>query len=102
MTGGFWLRLKHEESARFSMLLATPIIAGAGILEIPKLLKATSAGLLQTSLIGGAVAGLFALISVYILMKWFKKKEINAMSPFAYYCWIVGLLMLGSRLFNII
>ena len=61
-----------------------------------------SAGLLQTSLIGGVVAGLFALISVYILMKWFKKKEINAMRPFAYYCWIVGLLMLGSRLFNII
>ena len=102
MTAGFWMGLKHEESARFSMLLATPIIAGAGILEIPKLLKSTSAGLLKTSLIGGVVAGIFALISVYILMKWFKKKEINAMRPFAYYCWIVGLLMLGSRLFNII
>jgi len=102
MTAGFWMGLKHEESARFSMLLATPIIAGAGILEIPKLLKSTSVGILQTSLIGGVVAGIFALISVYILMKWFKKKEINAMRPFAYYCWIVGVLILGSHLFNII
>ena len=29
MTVGFWMGLKHEESARFSMLLATPIIADA-------------------------------------------------------------------------
>ena len=98
MTAGFWMGLKHEESARFSMLLATPIIAGAGILEIPKILKSSNPGLLQTSLIGGVVAGIFAFISVYILMKWFKKKEINAMRPFAYYCWIVGILVLGSNL----
>ena len=101
MTAGFWMGLKHEESARFSMLLATPIIAGAGILEIPKLIKSNSPGLLQMSLIGGIVAGLFAFISVYILMKWFNKKEINAMRPFAYYCWIAGVLILGSRLLKI-
>jgi len=98
MTAGFWMGLKHEESARFSMLLATPIIAGAGILEVPKLIKSTSHDLLQTSLIGGIVAGIFAFISVYILMTWFKKKEINAMRPFAYYCWIAGILILGSKL----
>jgi undecaprenyl-diphosphatase len=98
MTAGFWMGLKHEESARFSMLLATPIIAGAGILELPKLLKPGTQGLLQTSLLGGVVAGIFAFISVLILMRWFKKKEINAMRPFAYYCWIVGILILGTNL----
>ena len=97
MTAGFWMGLKHEESARFSMLLATPIIAGAGILEVPKLIKSSNPGLLQTSLIGGIVAGIFAFISVYILIKWFRRKEINAMRPFAYYCWIVGILILGSK-----
>jgi undecaprenyl-diphosphatase len=98
MTAGFWSGLKHEASARFSMLLATPIIAGASILEVPKILKSHTPGLMQTSLIGGVVAGVFAFLSVWILMKWFKKKEINAMRPFAYYCWIVGAIVLITKL----
>jgi undecaprenyl-diphosphatase len=98
MTAGFWMGLKHEESARFSMLLATPIIAGAGILEAPKLLKSSAHGLLQTSLVGGVIAGIFAFIRELILMRWFKKKEINAMKPFAYYCWAVGIAVLATHL----
>ncbi|CAA7603034.1 undecaprenyl-diphosphate phosphatase [Acididesulfobacillus acetoxydans] len=97
MTAGFWVGLKHEESARFSMLLATPIIAGAGILEIPKLIKHGGHGLFLTALSGGIFAGIFAFIAVYILMHWFKKKEINAMKPFAYYCWMLGGLVLLSH-----
>lgn len=97
MTAGFWMGLKHEASARFSMLLAAPIIAGASILEIPKLFIPANRALLQTSLIGGAVAGVCALISVSLLMKWFHKKEVNAMRPFAFYCWIVGAAVLVSH-----
>lgn len=99
MTAGFWMGLKHEASARFSMLLATPIIIGAGILEVPKLIKSGVHGLFQISLIGGIMSGLFAFISVWILMHWFKKNEIDAMRPFAYYCWIVGALILVTRIF---
>ncbi|WP_407307019.1 undecaprenyl-diphosphate phosphatase [Desulfosporosinus sp. SB140] len=98
ITAGFWMGLKHEEAARFSMLLATPIIAGASVLEIPKLIKHGSHGLLLTSLTGGLFAGVFAFIAVSILMRWFRKKEISAMKPFAYYCWIVGGLILLTRL----
>ncbi|WP_026881440.1 undecaprenyl-diphosphate phosphatase [Clostridium akagii] len=97
ITAGFWMGLKHEESARFSMLLATPIIAGASILEIPKLFKPANRPLLQIGIIGGIAAGICALISVNILMRWFNKKEINAMRPFSYYCWIVGGLILISH-----
>lgn len=98
MTAGFWAGLKHEASARFSMILATPIIAGASILEVPKILKSHTPGLMQISLVGGAVAGVFAFISVWILMNWFKRKEINAMRPFAYYCWAVGAIVLLTKL----
>lgn len=97
MTAGFWMGLKHEAAARFSMLLATPIIAGASLLEVPKLAKSGVHGLLQTSLIGGAAAGLFAYFSVWMLMRWFKRHEIDAMRPFAYYCWGVGALVLVTR-----
>ncbi len=97
MTAGFWMGLKHEQAAHFSMLLATPIIAAASILEIPKLAKSGTQGLFGISLIGGLLAGIFAYISVYLLMRWFKKKEFDAMRPFAYYCWTVGALTLLSR-----
>lgn len=97
MTAGFWMGLKHEASAKMSMLLATPIILGASILEVPKLAKSGTHGLLPMSLFGGVLAGVFAYISVWILMKWFKTKEINAMKPFAIYCWVVGALILISR-----
>ncbi|MEC0226542.1 undecaprenyl-diphosphate phosphatase [Paenibacillus alba] len=85
--------LRHEASARFSMLLATPIIVGASILEVPKLRTGMN-GLLSMSLIGGVLSGVFALLAVWALMKWFKKHEFQAMKPFAYYCWIVGAIIL--------
>ncbi|KEQ25639.1 undecaprenyl-diphosphate phosphatase [Paenibacillus tyrfis] len=95
MTAGFWMGLKHEASARFSMLLATPIIVGASILEIPKL-KSGMNGLLGMSIVGGVLSGIFALLAVWLLMRWFKTHEIKAMRPFAYYCWIVGAIVLLS------
>ncbi|MGZ4164576.1 MAG: undecaprenyl-diphosphate phosphatase, partial [Tumebacillaceae bacterium] len=90
MVAGFWMGLKHEAAARYSMLLATPVILGANLLEIPKIAKAGVHGLLSMSLLGGLFSGVFAYISVWVLMNWFKKQEINAMRPFAWYCWIVG------------
>lgn len=98
MTAGFWMGLKHEESARFSMLLATPIIIGAGIIEVPKLLHTGLADLFQVSLIGGVASGIAAFMSVWALMKWFHTNEISAMKPFAWYCWIVGIGVLISNM----
>lgn len=97
MTAGFLMRLKHEDSARFSMLLAVPAILGATILEVPKLFKAQNHAILMTSAFGGVVAGICAIISVSALMKWFNKKEVNAMRPFSYYCWVMGTIVIISH-----
>lgn len=99
MTAGFWMGLKHQESVRFSMLLATPIIIGAGILEVPKLMHTGMGDLLQISLIGGVISGIAAFLSVWVLMKWFHTNEISAMRPFAWYCWIVGAGVFISQFF---
>jgi undecaprenyl-diphosphatase len=99
ITAGFWVGLKHEAAARFSMLLATPIIIGAGIVEVPKLLKTGMSGLFQISLLGGIFSGVFAYLSVWFLMTWFKKHEFQAMRPFAIYCWVVGIIVLISFIF---
>lgn len=94
MVAGFWAGLSHGAAARFSMLLATPIIVGASVLEIPKLAHQADAATFQTAVVGGVVAGIVAYLSVCILMSWFKRNEINAMRPFAIYCWVVGALVL--------
>jgi undecaprenyl-diphosphatase len=90
MVAGFWAGLKHEASARFSMLLATPIIAGAGVLVVPKMIRTADAETVRMGLIGGVASGVFAFIAVWALMRWFRKHEINAMGPFAIYCWLLG------------
>jgi undecaprenyl-diphosphatase len=42
IVGGLFVGLRHEDAACFSFLLATPIIIGAAVLEIPKLLHAAA------------------------------------------------------------
>ncbi|HLZ65936.1 MAG TPA: undecaprenyl-diphosphate phosphatase [Aliidongia sp.] len=94
MVAGFWAGLTHEAAARFSFLLAAPIILGASILELPKLAHAP-AGTMGNASIGGVASGIVAFLSVWALMIWFRKHEVNAMRPFAIYCWIVGALVLA-------
>lgn len=91
---GLGVGLSHAQSARFSFLLAAPIIAGAAVLEVPKLLHANAAGeiSLGLSLVGGVVAGVMAFASVAFLMRFFKKHEFEALDPFAYYCLVAGIL----------
>ncbi|HTU53563.1 MAG TPA: undecaprenyl-diphosphate phosphatase, partial [Acetobacteraceae bacterium] len=40
MVGGLARGIDHEDAAHFSFLIATPVILGAGVLEVPKLLRA--------------------------------------------------------------
>ena len=94
MVAGFWAGLTHEAAARFSFLLATPIILGASVLELPKLAHAPT-GTMGNATIGGLVAGVLAFLSVWALMVWFRRHEVNAMRPFAIYCWLVGALVLA-------
>lgn len=95
MVGGLLSGLSHEAAARFSFLLATPVILGAGLLEVPKLFHAGAgaavpAGTLAVYGVAGVVAGVTAYASVALLMRWFRQHEVHAMRPFAYYCWLVG------------
>ncbi len=86
--------LRHEELARFSFLMGTPIILGANVLEAPKLLKA-GATLGPMAVLSGVVAGIVAYASLVFLMRYFHRHEFEAMSPFAYYCWAAGLASLA-------
>ncbi|MBN2678597.1 MAG: undecaprenyl-diphosphate phosphatase [Acidithiobacillaceae bacterium] len=95
LVAGIGVGLDYENSARFSFLLATPIIAAAGALEVPKLFHAhMQSGLLGTIFLAGALAGLCAWGSVWFLMHYFHKHEVTALRPFGIYCIGFGALAL--------
>jgi undecaprenyl-diphosphatase len=75
-------------------LLATPIIAGATVLEAPKVLH-SGASLHTASIVAGIAAGVTAYASIAFLMRYFRKHEFDALDPFGYYCGVVGILTLG-------
>jgi undecaprenyl-diphosphatase len=101
MVGGLLAGLHHKDSARFSFLIATPIIAGAAVLEVPKLLHSeTSGGITGLSIVAGIVAGVTAYASIAFLMHYFRKHDFEALDPFAWYCWLVGVGTLAWLFFR--
>jgi undecaprenyl-diphosphatase len=100
MVGGLLTGLHHAAAARFSFLIATPIIAGAAVLEIPKLIHQHQAigGLAVTA---GIVAGVTAWLSTAFLMRYFRRYNFeDALLPFAVYCWLIGGAAAGLLLFG--
>jgi len=89
---GLWLGLRHEEAARFSFLMATPIIGAAGLLEVPKLLHNNANTNVGMVLFAGVLAAVSAYLSVFFLMRYFHKTDFQALNPFAYYCMAAGVV----------
>jgi len=80
--------LRREEAARFSFLLATPIILGAGLLKIVDLVKMGGlAAQVPTLVVGFAAASLVGLGCIHFLMGYLQRRRLY---PFAVYCAVVG------------
>jgi undecaprenyl-diphosphatase len=89
MVAGLLRGLDHEDAARFSFLLATPVILAAGVYKLPDLAGPLGNGIRGQVLAGSTVAGLSAYFSVRFLMHWFETKTLR---PFAIYCAVAGTL----------
>lgn len=79
--------LDHEDAARYSFLLATPVILAASLLEIPKLVAPGAHVVAMQAVIGGIIAGIAAYLSVAFLTRYFKSNDLR---PFGWYCLLVG------------
>ena len=91
MVGGLVSGLQHAEAAHFSFLIATPIILGAAVLEVPKLIALPDHGLSLLAVGAGVVAGITAYLSIAFLMRYFRRHDFDdALVPFAIYCWAAG------------
>ena len=92
IVGGLLRGVDHEGAAHFSFLIATPIILGATVLEVPKLLKAgVPPGVFSTAAIAAVVAGVTAWLATWFLMRYFRRNDEMALNPFAAYCAVGGL-----------
>ncbi|GBQ68682.1 UDP pyrophosphate phosphatase [Ameyamaea chiangmaiensis NBRC 103196] len=87
ITGGLFRGLTHDVSARFSFLIAQPVILGATVKEA---FKARHTPIPHDQFLvvvtAAIVAALTALLSTAFLMRYFHNHERWALSPFGYYC----------------
>jgi undecaprenyl-diphosphatase len=88
MVAGLTRGLSHEDAARFSFLLATPVILAAGVLKIPDLTGPLGAGIRGQVLVGSLVSGIGAYLAIRFLVRYF---ETRTLTPFAIYCTVAGL-----------
>jgi undecaprenyl-diphosphatase len=87
MVAGLARGLDHEDAARFTFLLATPIIFAAGVYKIPDLTGHLGNGIRGQALAGAIAAGIAAYVSVRFLLRFFETRNLM---PFAIYCLVVG------------
>lgn len=85
MAAGLAAGLRHQEAARLSFLLATPIILAAGVLEVPELLHGGVP--LGRYALAALLAGAVAYASARFLIRYFR---VGRLDPFAAYCAILG------------
>ncbi|OGR07269.1 MAG: undecaprenyl-diphosphatase UppP [Desulfobacca sp. RBG_16_58_9] len=94
MTMALFLGFNRRSSAHFSFLLATPIIAGAGLHHIPKWLKAPPEGL---TFLAAALGFLGAVIASYLTIKYLLRfLQHHTFYPFAVYRLLLAAVVLGS------
>jgi undecaprenyl-diphosphatase len=94
--GGLLAGLRHEEAARFSFLLATPVILGAGVVELPQLF---SSGVpVGEYVVAAILSGVAAYASARFLLRYFRSGRLD---PYGLYCIAAGLVSLALLHFNL-
>ncbi len=87
MGGGLLVGLSNEDAARYSFLLATPVIFAAAALKVPELLGSQGNGVRGQALVAGLCAALTTFLAVKFLLRYF---QTNRLTPFGIYCIVLG------------
>jgi undecaprenyl-diphosphatase len=87
------LGYEREDAARFSFLLATPIICGAALVKVPELVRAGTA---MTPVLWGMVAAaVFGLLSIRGLLSYVRSRSYT---PFVYYRFLFSAVVVTALL----
>lgn len=97
ISAGLFRGLQRDESARFSFLLSTPVIAGATLLHAEKMIAGDGHYNLPLFAAGFATATAVGFIAIKFLLYYFKKHPINI---FVYYRFLLAgviILMIWAK-----
>ncbi|WP_409200228.1 undecaprenyl-diphosphatase UppP [Methanobrevibacter sp. DSM 116169] len=98
ISAGLVAGLDKEFAAKFSFIMSIPAILGATLVQITSIGSALSADFLPMLL--GFIA---AAVSGYLAIRWLLELIQNrSLDIFAYYCWIVGIIVFMASMINII
>jgi len=89
MGGGLLVGLSNEDAARYSFLLATPVILAAAALKVPELAGSQGNGVRGPALVAALCAAFTTFLAVKFLLRYF---QTNRLTPFGVYCIALGLL----------
>jgi len=99
ISAGLFRRMTRETAARFSFLLSTPIIAGAAIKELPKLIHARHAGTLDlplsTLFIAIAVSAVVGYAVIGFLLRYLQTRTLKVFVVYRILAGIIVLLLVA-------
>jgi undecaprenyl-diphosphatase len=95
ISAGLFRGMTREAAARFSFLLATPLIAGAALKEVPMLIKAHHAGALDLPM-SQLLLGVFvsALVGYVVIAFFLQYLQTRTLKIFIYYRILFGVVVL--------
>jgi undecaprenyl-diphosphatase len=96
ITAGLALGLQREAAARFSFLLAAPIVAGAGFKSLFNVYSELKTGAMaQSELVLFAIGFVAAAVSGYLCIKFLLRYlQKNSTDIFVYYRWLLAVLII--------
>ena len=92
MAAGLVRGLTREDAARFSFLLATPVILAAGALKLGDLTGPLGDGIRGQVIFGSLLSGIGAYLAVRFLTRYLADRSLR---PFGVYCMIAGVASLA-------
>jgi undecaprenyl-diphosphatase len=87
MVAGMLRGLSREDAARFSFLLATPVILAAGALKVGDLFGPLGDGIRGQVLFASVLSGVGAYLAVRFLTRYLANRSLR---PFGVYCLVAG------------
>jgi undecaprenyl-diphosphatase len=95
ITAGLFMNLKRETAARFSFLLATPIVLGAGLKKIYDALNDPAATITSDQwpayIVGFLAAAISGFLCIYFLLRYLQR---NSTLPFIVYRVLLGIVLI--------
>lgn len=96
IAGGLLAGLDRTFAARYSFLVAIPVILGAGLVQLKDLPAEGLSGSIIPYIVGPLTAAGFGFLAIKIVMRLVRN---GRLSVFSYYCWGVGTLTILAYFF---